>query len=361
MENRDVLIFLHSLFLNEVLFNELLKFENLDDILHLSKEELLEITGAKEIHIDKLIDNRNKEYFNKLVSDINKYASQVFTIYDDDYPEGLRYIEDAPPVLFARGLKLNLQGVKIGVVGSRKATAYGKYATEKFVEELARMGVTIVSGMAQGIDALSHRVAMDNSTYTIGVLGTGIDSKFPSSNNSLYERIYENGTVLSEFPIGAAAMPYNFPKRNRIISGLSQGVIVVEAKDKSGSLITARLAAEQGKEVFAVPGNINSIYSVGTNKLIRDGAIPLIEIDDVIDNIFELSILKSEKENEVELALSEEEKAILKYIDDGNNSMDDLTLVSKIEITKLSSLLTLLEMKGIIEEYAGIGFQRRNK
>ena len=155
MENRDVLIFLHSLYLSDNLMKKLLEFEELDEILHMSKEDLLEVTGAKEIQIEKLVQNRNKEYFNKLISDINKHATQVFTIFDEDYPEELKYIEDPPLVIYAKGLKLNLDGVKIGVVGSRKATAYGKYATEKFVEGLAEMGVTIVSGMAQGIDALS--------------------------------------------------------------------------------------------------------------------------------------------------------------------------------------------------------------
>lgn len=356
MENRDVLIFLHSLFLNEKLMEELLRFDELDKILHLSKEELIERTGAKFAQVEKIITARNKDYFNKLISDINKYATQVFTIYDDDYPEELRYIEEPPLVLYAKGLKLNLEGVRIGVVGSRKATAYGKFATEKFVSELADMGVTIVSGMAQGIDALSHRVAMDNSTYTIGVLGTGIDTKFPATNSALYDRIYENGTVISEYPIGAAAMPHNFPRRNRIISGLSQGVIVVEAKDKSGSLITARLAAEQGKEVFAVPGNINSLYSEGTNKLIRDGAIPLLDVKDIVDNIFELQLLEAEEKNKTFEDLSDEELEIVNIIIEGTTSLDGIINLTGIEITKLSSILTMLEMKGVVEEMSGMGF-----
>ncbi len=356
MENRDVLIFLHSLYLSDNLMKKLLEFEELDEILHMSKEDLLEVTGAKEIQIEKLVQNRNKEYFNKLISDINKHATQVFTIFDEDYPEELRYIEDPPLVIYAKGLKLNLDGVKIGVVGSRKATAYGKYATEKFVEGLAEMGVTIVSGMAQGIDALSHKSALDSSTYSIGVLGTGIDTKFPATNSQLFDRMYEYGTVISEYPIGAAAMPYNFPRRNRIISGLSHGVIVIEAKDRSGSLITARLAAEQGKEVFSVPGNINSLYSEGTNKLIRDGAIPLLDIKDIVDNIFELQLLENAEKSDILENLSEEEREIVNLINEGNVKLDSLLEVTGMNITKLSSMLTMLEMKGVIEELSGMGF-----
>lgn len=357
MEDRDILIFLQTLYLTEEFYNELLTLDYLDDIFQMEEEDFVKFEFATKKNIDKILKNRNKEYLDKMVEDINKYCSQVITIFDEDYPVELNFIERPPKVLFVKGLPLDTSRVKMGVVGARKCTAYGKYTVEKFVSELARMKCTIVSGMAQGIDAHAHKVALENEGYSIGVLGTGVDSKFPKSNHRLYERMYEQGTIISEYPIGAAALPFNFPERNRIISGLSDGVIVVEAKDRSGSLITARLAAEQGREVFAVPGNINSLYSVGTNKLIRDGAIPLIELEDITSTISGLQEYSFESFRG-DLAVSEEEEMILEKIDQGFDSIDKLVEETGLEVSKVNSLVTLLEMKGIIKDLSGIGLRK---
>lgn len=357
MEDRDVLIFLQSLYLNEDFYNEILTLDNLDDIFQMEGEDFSRFEFSNKKNVDKIIEKRNKDYINKMVEGINTYCTQVITIYDENYPIELQLIERPPKVLFVKGLPLDVSGVKIGVVGARKCTAYGSYAVEKFVSELARMKCTIVSGMAQGIDAYAHKIALENDAYSIGVLGTGVDSKFPKSNHRLFDRMYEQGTIISEYPIGASAMPYNFPERNRIISGLSEGVIVVEAKDRSGSLITARLAAEQSKEIWAVPGNINSIYSVGTNKLIRDGAIPLIEIEDIT------SVIPGLEENSYEnfkgeLAISEEEKLVLEKIEEGFDSVDSLVEETRLNISKINSIVTLLEMKGFIQDLTGIGLKK---
>ena len=192
--------------------------------------------------------------------------------------------------MYIKGEILEEDSLSLAIVGSRKATAYGKWACEKFSRELVDLGVTIVSGLAAGIDTVAHKTAVNNGGRTIGVLGNGIDIVYPKKNISLFEKIVENGAVISEFPLGTPPLPYNFPQRNRIISGLSMGVIVIEAQEKSGSLITAHHALEQGKEVFALPGNINSIYSGGTNKLIKDGAIPLLDIEAIIDEVHELRL-----------------------------------------------------------------------
>lgn len=356
MENRDVLIFLQSLYLDEEFFDEIMDLEFMDDIFQMDEKDFYKFQKAHKGSIEKILKNRNKDYINRMVEEINTHCSQVITILDDDYPMELGLIERPPKVLFAKGLPLDTSGVKIGVVGARKCTAYGSYAVEKFVSELARLGCTIVSGMAQGIDAYAHKIALENDAYSIGVLGTGIESRFPSINNKLYDKMYKEGTIITEYPIGAGGMAWNFPERNRIISGLSEGVIVVEAKERSGSLITARLAAEQGREIFSVPGNINSLYSVGTNKLIRDGAIPLIEIEDITTVIPEIQNLTCNNENGA-LAISEDEQLILGKIEDGFDSVNSLVEETNLETSKVNSIVTLLEMKGLIQDLTGIGLK----
>lgn len=357
MKDRDVLIYLHSLFLNEEYLNSILELENLDDILVMEKEDLKQF-GNNEKSIEKILESRNKDYINNLVEKINIHADQVITILDEDYPVELQLIERPPKVIYIKGNKLNLENVKIGVVGARKCTPYGKYVVEKFVSELANLNTTIISGMAQGIDAHAHKIALDNETYSIGVLGTGVDLKFPAMNSKLYERMYKEGTIISEYPLGTRALPFYFPERNRIISALSQGVIVAEGKEKSGSLITARYAAEQGKEVFSAPGNINSIYSVGTNKLIRDGAIPLIEIEDITSIIPGLLDAKILKQVSIEDNLSEDERKVLEEIDSGNSNIDSIVENTDLDIKEVSSAITLLEMKGIIKNMGNSSFQR---
>lgn len=357
MEDRDLLIFLQSLYLDEKFYDEILTLDHLDDIFQMEEDDFLKFHRKNPLSVEKILKNRNKDYINKMIEDINTHCTQVITIFDENYPVELNFIERPPKVLYVKGLPLDTSGVKIGVVGARKCTAYGSYVVDKFVSELARLNCTIVSGMAQGIDAYSHKIALDNDTYTIGVLGTGIDQKFPRINSRLFDRMYENGTVITEYPIGSKGIARNFPERNRIISGLSEGVIVVEAKERSGSLITARLAAEQGKEIFAAPGNINSVYSVGTNKLIRDGAIPLIEIEDITTVIPGLEKYSYES-FKGDLALSEEEKLVLEKIEEGFETVDSLAEELKITVSKASSAVTLLEMKGLIQDFKGIGLKK---
>ena len=227
-------------------------------------------------------------------------------------------------------------------------------AVNKIIDAISSFDFTIVSGMAYGIDSLSHKRALLNNLNTIAVLGTGIDVVYPKSNKALYEEISEKGAIISEFPLGTSANKFTFPMRNRIISGLSKVVVVVEAKDKSGSLITARLAAEQGKEVFAVPGNITSIYSVGTNKLIRDGAIPLVEVKDIFDYYPELSKNKVTEDN---IDLDAEELLVYNLIEKGINNTNDICINLKNEVFYINKILTKLELKGIIERISMNEFQ----
>ncbi len=205
------------------------------------------------------------------------------TMDDLYYPEKLKQIYDPPEVLYCLGDIRLLNEISISIVGARRATAYGKKIAYKLSNDLSKRGVTIVSGLASGIDECAHEGAYKNVGKTIAVLGCGVDIIYPKENEDLYKNIIRNGgLIISEFPLGTKPEKDNFPKRNRIISALSSGVIVVEAKRRSGALITADFALEQGKNVFAVPGNIDSVYSEGTNNLIKDGAIPVTSYADVL-------------------------------------------------------------------------------
>ncbi|MCK9197249.1 MAG: DNA-processing protein DprA [Syntrophales bacterium] len=208
----------------------------------------------------------------------------ILTCQDPLFPQRLRHIYDCPVLIYVKG-ELRGLDVPVAVVGSRKASAYGKYTTERLCRELALSGVAIVSGMARGIDASAHRGALSVKGRTIAVLGSGLDVIYPPENESLYYEISECGAVVSEYSFGTRPNAPNFPARNRIISGISLGVVVVEATEKSGSLITARIALEQGREVFAVPGSIDEAGSRGTNRLIKEGAKLVEDVDDILAEI----------------------------------------------------------------------------
>ncbi len=228
-------------------------------------------------------------------------------IRDREYPELLKYIPDPPEVLYYAGDIALASKPAIAVVGARKATSYGRWAAYGFAKKLAEYEIVVVSGMAYGIDSFAHKGAVENDGKTIAVLGCGVDICYPDSNQPLRERILNEGLILSEYEPGTPPMPFRFPLRNRIISGLCIGVIIAEAGLASGSLITAERAAEQGRYIYALPGNINSIYSFGTNKLIKDGATPLIVFDDIID---ELGIARKAPAKALKIRLGKDEREI---------------------------------------------------
>ncbi|MGC9125541.1 MAG: DNA-processing protein DprA, partial [Caldisericaceae bacterium] len=208
--------------------------------------------------------------------------------YDDDgFPSQLRDIKESPLVIYIKGSLEKTDSFSVSIVGSRKCTEYGKAVARELSKKLAQLGIAVVSGLAYGIDSEAHKGALSVNGRTVAVLGSGVDVVYPRENRFLYDEIVEKGAVISEFPLGTKALKFNFPFRNRIISGLSLATIVVEAQEKSGSLITANYALEQSREVFAVPGNITSSCSKGTNLLIRDGAIPLLSYEDVLYNVKE--------------------------------------------------------------------------
>lgn len=281
---------------------------------------------------------------------------KIVTFSNKDYPETLKNIEDAPIVLYIKGTIQKEDRYAVAVVGSRKYSSYGKLAAEKLSSELSSMGFTIVSGMARGIDTLAHVAAINSRGRSIAVLGSGIDVPYPPENRGLMEKLAASGYVISEFPPGTLPERENFPKRNRIISGLSLGVLVVEATADSGSLITASCALEQGKEVFAVPGNINSANSKGTNDLIKKGAKLVQSAEDVIEELAPVlkGYIRTREKANIELPV--EEKRLCDIMTAEPKHVDMLSRESKMPAQKVLGILLSLELKGIVKQAEGKKF-----
>lgn len=267
---------------NENKLNLLKSFKDSKTIWNLNKKELKE-GGISEENIKRILEVKAKTSLPQYINYIEKNNIQIISCNSKKYPTLLRFIENKPAFLYVKGKIENLYDDCVSIVGARYATTYGKEIARKISKEIADKNINVVSGLAIGIDKYAHLGALDSKIgKTIAVLGTGIDNIYPYENKKVFERILEKeGTILSEFKLGTKPERYNFPLRNRIISGISKKIIVVEAKEKSGSLITADYAIKQGKDVYAVPGNITSNNSYGTNKLISEGAYIFREIDDL--------------------------------------------------------------------------------
>ena len=264
---------------------------------------------------------------------------------DEGYPELLRNIKGAPESLFYSGRPELLRTRCFAVVGTRKPTPYGRWAAHGIAASLAGAGITVVSGMAAGIDTCAHKGALEAGGNTIAVFGCGIDVCFPRSSAGLMNEIKEKGLAVSEYPGRYPASRYTFPRRNRIISGLSEGVIVIEAGLRSGSLITAGFAGEQGRSVYALPGNINSAMSIGTNKLLRDGAVPVAVMDDIISDLG----IMSEKTVISREGLDKDENDVLDIIvGKSEMSLNELCGKLNFEPEKTMGIVTVLEMKGLV-------------
>jgi DNA processing protein len=277
------------------------------------------------------------------------------------YPESLMQIEDPPIGLFIKGNKKILsEDLKIAVVGARKITSYGEQVTESLVRELCSHGFTIVSGMALGIDAIAHKSAIENRGMTVAILGCGVDCPFPRENERLYEEILDSGgSIISEYPLGMPPNQGTFPARNRIIAGLCKAVLVTEAAEDSGSLITAEHAVRQKKPVFAVPGPITSRTSIGTLKLIKQGAVIAISAEDILKEL-EIKNQKSNLKTIIQnLKLSEDEEKIYKALQDEELTIDEISNSTKIKADKLSSMLSEMELNGVIRSSGGI-FTRKS-
>ncbi len=298
---------------------------------------------------DNLLRTRAQLDLDAELAKIERVGAHLVTLADSEYPPRLREIDDAPAVLYVRGTLSAADEVALGIVGTRKATAYGRDTATFFARELARQGVTIVSGLAHGIDAAAHQAALTAGGRTIAVFGSGIDRIYPPNHAALARDMVQQGALISEFPLGSQPEPHHFPRRNRIISGLSLGVLVIEAPEKSGALITADYAAEQGREVFAVPGNIFSPASGGTNRLIQDGAKLVMTVDDILE---ELDLARRNIEARViaeHIApAGEQEAALLRLLGVEPIHVDDLVRNSGLSAADVLGTLTLLELQGYI-------------
>lgn len=326
-------------------------FADPEEIWSASTSEIRQKLGDKIT--ESVIEARQKYSPDAELEKLVKLDIGYMTIYDKEFPPLLREIPDCPAILFIRGNPEALKFPSIAIVGSRKYSNYGAKIATKLVADCVSNGLAIISGLALGIDAIAHQSALDHQGLTIGVLGCGLDRIYPVSNYHLGEEIISSGGVIvSEFPLGMPPMKQNFPMRNRIIAGLSLGTLVIEAAESSGSLITAGLALEYNREVFAVPGNVDSQTSVGTNKLIKDGAIPTTEVGDILKvlNIEEKSSASRVKEILPETA---EEKIIAGILQAGEKSGNELVKLAKLNVITLNSTLTLMEMKGMVENIGG--------
>lgn len=321
----------------------------------LKKSGVFPDSAVNDVHNPKLLIDAEDQIRRAQRSNIH-----ILTLKSPEYPPLLREIFAPPPVIYVRGNLAVFRKQSVAVVGTRNPSVYGKNVTTSLVQDLVKNPVTIISGLALGIDSCAHKVCLEHKGITVAVLGSGADMIYPASNRHIAERIIETGAIVSEFPLGTEPVSYNFPRRNRIISGLSAGVCVIEAGKKSGSLITAHYAVQQGREVFAVPGSIFSQKSDGTFNLIKNGAIPVQCAQDIVDNIQTFSQHTcrhvetfSSSTRIPHTLLSTEENAILCFLSQEPKRIDQIAEKTQVKITELFSILLNMELKGLVQQAAG--------
>ena len=343
-----------------------------DRVWKASVNELLEIEGFSRALAEKIVRERDNVDPEKSWSEIIKLGQSFLTWEDDNYPLFLKEIYDPPPLLYFMGDINVTKSFCLAIVGSRRNTLYGKEIAYKFASILSDYGVTIVSGMARGIDTWAHKGVIDRGGKTAAVLGCSLEICYPPENKTIREKIINNGVLISEFPPGSIPVPQNFPRRNRIISGLSQGVIVVEAGEKSGALITAEFALEQGREVFAVPGSISSPYSKGCHKLIKEGAKLVERVEDILEELqfsFQRNESFSSRGNKgqkktvnsntgEQLKFTPDEFNLLEVVPYEALTLEEIALHSKMPLSQVNALLLELELKGVIKQLPGKYFIR---
>lgn len=356
LERRDIIIWLNHIegIIHKDIEHLINYFYNIEEIWHADKKHIINALADKSIISGKIIENRNGGFVEKIFESLGDNDILPLTIYDSAYPSKLKNIYDPPYVIYVKGNKIDFDMPLVSIVGTRRATPYGKWAAHQFARELAKWGVGIISGLALGIDTCGHKGALDGNGYTIGVLGCGLDQYYPASNRALMDKIFERCCIISEYCLGTPPLKYHFPARNRIVSGLSDGVIVIEAPEKSGALITADFALDQGKDVYALPGNINNIQSKGANKLIRDGARILLEVDDIIENLkYRYPIDKVDEKQSIKDDLSDLEMRVFDVIKRNPINIDLIINETGIKASELNPILTILEIKGYINRMPG--------
>lgn len=331
-------------------------FKTPERIFNAKKDELFKIDGIGSKHFKNIKEFSAWGLIEKQLKLMEQNEIKTINFQDPLYPELLREIVDAPIVLYLKGNPWPQDRYAIAIVGSRKPTDYGIVVTEKISDELVSMGFTIVSGLARGIDSLAHRVALRSGGRTIAVLGSGLDKPYPPENRILMEKIAQNGYVLSEFPLGTPPDKENFPRRNRLISGLSLGVLVIEATSDSGSIITAKYSIEQNREVFAVPGNITSSNSDGTNQLIKNGAILTTNAKDIVTEL--APVLKGfiKIKDKAKIEITSEEREVCTFLSGEPKQIDIISRESGLPASKVLGILLALELKGAVKQITGKRF-----
>jgi DNA processing protein len=338
------------------------RFKTPEAIFRAPMKELLKIEGLGAKVVGEIQKGPLEKVVRRELSLLEEVGGKIITLKDDDYPKRLKDIYDPPALLYVRGELRSEDELAIAIVGSRKTSPYGRWFTEKIGQDLAHHRVTVVSGMARGIDSVAHKGALQGGGRTIAVLGCGVDVIYPSENRNLFYQIIEQGAILSEFPMGSPPEGGHFPRRNRIISGLSIGVVIVQASAESGSLITAGYALEQGREVFAVPGNVGAEGSRGTNQLIKEGAKLVESTEDILEEI--LPQWKREQGATPTLEtpvpdLSGEEKVLYYLLGDTPLHIDAIIRETQLDPGRVSSLLLNLELKGLICQWPGKCFSKK--
>lgn len=313
------------------------------------------------------LDSRAIQSLNeaRLTFDLDQYAQRVessgvgvVTWDDADYPDLLREIPAAPPLIFLRGQLEPIDRWAVAVVGTRRLSAYGRQVTRDLVSGLVVNGITIVSGLARGIDAIAHRTALEEGGRTIAVMASGIDKVYPPEHRDLARDIVAgHGALVTDYPFGAEPESNHFPARNRLISGLSLGVVVIEAGEKSGALITARFALEQNREVFAVPGNIHSPVSIGTNRLIQQGGKLVTRVEDILEEL-NLKMVSEQAVAKIVLPETAEEAALISQLSSQPVHVDELGRLTGMPVSLVSSTLTMMELKGMVQQVGGMNYVR---
>lgn len=315
----------------------------------------LRTAGLNGKTVEALVQVRSSVDLESIWQRLENQGISVLTWEDKNYPRRLREIDQPPPVLYVRGGLLLEDEWAVAVVGTRRVTPYGRQIAEKVATTLAQSGVTVVSGLAHGVDAIAHQAALNAGGRTVAVLGCGVDRIYPPDHRRLAERMLEHGALLSDYAPGTPPEARNFPPRNRIISGLSMAVVVVEAGDRSGALITAEFAAEQGREVFAVPGNINAPQSAGANRLIQQGAHPLLDVRDILDSL-DLDLVTEQQTARKALPADTLEAKLLSLLSQQPMHVDEIRNQADMPIEKISAALTIMELKGLARQVGGMQY-----
>jgi len=307
----------------------------------------------------------DEEFIEDELQEAGRNDVEILCHEDPTYPAALKTIANPPPVLYVRGRLEPTDALAVGVVGSRRCTHYGVEQAERFGQLLGRAGFTVVSGGARGIDAAAHRGALAVGGRTVAVMGCGLSTTYPRENAKLFDKIVSDGrgALVSELPMRTAVLSGNFPTRNRIISGFSLGVLIIEAARRSGALITATEAAEQGREVFALPGRVDSSLSYGANRLIREGAILVQDLDDLLEHLGQVGEKMRAEETPqappLPAGLTEAENALLEVLSAGPLSLDELVRRTGLESGQVASTMTMLVLKGVLVQRPGNIFARK--